>query len=194
MLFLPGGCVKLSAVKAVYAFIALSTLLLFSGCEPDPTTIVGSVSFLNPANRYQTFPPVLPFHSGNLNDDVAYVRLRDNDGAGTVVWESSAKSAGNTLTPFAGSPTTTEGVYIASFIITLSDSQVAGLTMPLRLEAFLYDAPVVAAFPALNPGVDGDRYSYYSATWEGDPGWFYSFPIRVNEVKHASLSITIPIP
>ncbi len=190
MLSSPRPCAKLVLMKSVLALIVVSTLLLLSGCKPGPTTIVGSVSFRN--LPYHDFPPA--GHSGNLNDDVAYVRLLDNDGAGVTVWESSAIPAGTVITPFSGTPTSDEGEYIGSFVITLTDTQMAGLTMPLRIEAFLYDAPTAAAFPALAPGGDVDRYSYYSAAWEGDPEWFESFNILAHEVKTSNLSITMPFP
>ena len=179
-------CARLVLMKSVLALIAVSTLLLLSGCKPGPTTIVGSVSFLNPAGQYRPFPPA--GHSGTLSDDVAYVRLLDNDGAGVTVWESSEISAGTVI---SGTPTSDEGEYINSFVITLTDAQMDALTMPLRFEAFLYDVPTTP----LNPGADApNRYSYYSAVWEGDPGWFYSFNILVHEVKTAHLFITIPFP
>ncbi len=127
-----------------------------------------------------------------MNDDVAYIRLLDNDGGGPTIWESAAIPAGSVISPFVGTGTSDEGEYINSFIITLTDAQIAGLTMPLRLEAFLYDAPIIAAFPALNPVVDADRYSYYDPAWEGDPGWYHAFSIQVNEVRISHLLITIP--
>ncbi|RKX87310.1 MAG: hypothetical protein DRP70_08715, partial [Spirochaetes bacterium] len=138
------------------------------------------------------FPPA--GHSGNLNDDVAYVRLLDNDGAGVTVWESTAIPAGAIISPLSGIATSKEGVFIDSFVITLTDAQITALAMPLRFEAFLYDAPVVTAFPALAPGVDADRYSYYSAAWKGDQGWFESFNILAHEVKTSNLSVTMPFP
>ena len=180
-------CARLVLMKSVLALIAVSTLLLLSGCKPGPTTIVGSVSFRN--LPYHDFPPA--GHSGNLSADVAYVRLLDNDGAGVTVWESTAIPAGAIISPLSGIATSKEGVFIDSFVITLTDAQITALTMPLRFEAFLYDVPTTP----LNPGADApNRYSYYSAAWEGDPGWFYSFNILVHEVKTAHLFITIPFP
>jgi|GEM_PF-3665114 len=187
MLSNPRPCAKLVLMKPALALIAVSTLLLLSGCKPGPTTIIGSVSFRNPAGQYRAFPPA--GYVGPMNDDVAYVRLLDNDGAGVTVWESSAIPAGTVITPFSGTHTSDEGEYINSFVITLTDAQMAALTMPLRFEAFLYDVPTTP----LNPLADApNRYSYYSTAWEGDPGWFYSFNILENEIKTAHLFITIP--
>jgi hypothetical protein len=176
-------------MKSVFGLIAISTLLLFSGCKPGPATITGSVSFLNPEGQYRDFPPT--GHSGNLSDDVLYLRLLDNNGAGSTIWESDAIPAGVALSPFDREPTSEEGAYIASFVITLDDAQLSGLSMPLMLEAFLYDAPVSGTFPVLNPGSDAGRYSYYSSSWE-QYGWFERISLRAGEVKTGRLSIIMP--
>ena len=179
-------------MKAALGLLAAATLILFSACKPGPATITGSVSFMNPASSYRTFPPA--GHSGNLSDDVAYIRLLDDDGAGDVIWESSAIPAGEALSPYAGKPTPDEGVYIGNYVINFTDAEVAALSMPLRLEAFLYDAPVTGNFPALNPATDTGRYTCYDANWEGDSRWFYSVSFQASEVKTASLIVTLPFP
>jgi len=181
---------RIVLMKVRLTLTLFSVLLLLNGCKPGPATIAGSVSFLNPEGQYRNFPPT--GHSGDLSDDVVYIRLLDDNGAGSTIWESSAIPAGDVLSPFSdGSPTTGEGAYIDSFVISLSDAQVAGLTMPLMLEAFLYDTPVSSPFPALDPVNDAGLYSYYSSTWE-EYGWFERVSLRANEVKTVRLTILMP--
>jgi hypothetical protein len=171
-------------------------LLLTAGCKQGPATIVGSVTYLNKASTYQEFPPVPPdgTHSGLVDDDVAYVRLVDDSGAGATIWESAALDAGSVLLPFVGTATSDDGVYIDSCVITLTDAQITGATMPLRLEAFLYDAPLTGAFPVLNPAGDAGRYSEYDAAGEGNPQWYSLIDINVHEVKTSDLFATLPFP
>ncbi len=183
-------------MKSVIGLIAISILLLFSSCKPGPTTIVGSVSFLNSPANPRTFPP--SSHPGTVDGDVCYVRLVENDGAGPgVLWLSPAYPVtflGNyTYDPADTAnqnPTAAEGVLIKSFFITLTETQLSAAVMPLRLEAYMYDTAVAVPDPATDP----ERYSYYDPSGEGDPGWFYSFNIQNNEVKTSRLSVTVPFP
>lgn len=182
----------------IYILLTVSAVLVLffaAGCKPGPTTIIGSVSFLNTATMNQTLPPVLPItvHPGPVGDDVAYARLVDNSGAGATIWESAAIDAGTALLPYVGTTTSNDGVYIDSFVINLTDAQITGATMPLRLEVFLYDDPVAVGFPALDPGLDALRYSYFNANGEGNPQWYSLIYIGVGEVKTSNLFATLPI-
>ena len=189
-LFSPLPCARLESMKPVLTIAAIITLLLVAGCSPNPTTIVGSVSFLNSTSNYRPFLPA--GHSGIISDDVAYVRIVDNGGAGVTIWESPAYSAGAILSPYIGNPTLDTGVYIKSFVITLTDAELAGAAMPLRIESFLYDAAVIAPFPALNPAVDVGRYSTFDAIGNGDPGWRIQLTILPNEIKTVHLDTRVP--
>lgn len=171
---------------------AILTLFLAAGCKPGPTTIVGSVSYLNTATMNRPFPPA--GHSGTVVDDVAYARLVDDSGTGSTIWESAAFDAGTVLTALTSGLTTDDGAYINSFVITLTDAQITGATLPLRLEVFLYDVPVIGTFPILDPGTDLDLYSYFDATGEGDPQWFSLINIQAHDVKRSNLYATVPIP
>lgn len=151
------------------------------------------MSFINTASSYQPFPPTAG-HSGTVADDVAYARLVDDSGAGAPIWESTALNAGSILVPYIGVATANEGVYIDSFVITLTDAQITGASMPLRLEVFLYDSPVSGTFPALDPGApDPELYSYYSGSGDNNTGWYSLINIGTNEVKNSNLSIILPI-
>lgn len=138
----------------------------------------------------KTFPPA--GHSGTVDDDVAYARLVDNSGSGAALWESAAMAAGTVLSGLASGITTDEGAYIDSFTISLTDAQVSGATMPLRLEVYLYDAPVAAGFPALDPSADAGLYSYYNLNGEGNRQWYSLINIQAHEVKSSNLFATLP--
>lgn len=183
----------------------LRTLILFtatvlavvitSGCKPGPTTIVGSVSFRN--NPPKEFPPAI--HPGTVDGDVCYVRLVDNDGAGpTILWQSPAYPMTflGTYTydpadPLNQTPTTADGVYIESFVITLTEAQIAAATMPLRLEAYMYDTAVGVVDPVADAP---NRYSYYNLAGDGEPGWRISITIGANEIKTVHLYTTVDFP
>jgi hypothetical protein len=82
------------------------------------------------------------------------------------------------------------GWYLDSFIVTLSDAQLAAAVMPLRLEAFLFESPVASP---LNPA-DLLRYSYYDAAGLGDPGWRVSFNLSPGESRTFPLALRTDFP
>jgi hypothetical protein len=135
----------------------------------------------------------------DFTDDVWYARLVDNNGTGTVLWESEAYSASNLasfiyrnpLYPGEMNTTLDTGYYLGSFVITLTDAQVNTATMPLRLETYLYDSAVVVVDPVADAP---NRYSYYNLSGDGDPGWRISMTIRANETKTAYLNNTVDFP
>lgn len=170
--------------------MVLAIVALLAGCADSPTLVIGSVSFLNPVETYRTFPPA--GHSGTVNDDVAYVRIIDNDGAGVLIWESPAYPAGNTLTGYTGTATPEFGVHLQSFTIELSSGQLATATMPMRIEAFLYDQSVAAPIDPVTP--DAELYTPYAAAGDGVRGWYTSFSIAPNEIKSIHLSIPLDFP
>ena len=150
------------------------------------------MSFLN--NQHREFPPAI--HPGTVDGDVCYVRLVDNNGAGpAILWQSPAYPVtflgDYTYDSLNQNPTTAEGVYIESFVITLTDAQIAAATMPLRLETYLYDTAVGVVDPVTDFPT---RYSYYNLAGDGDPGWRMSITIRANEIKTAHLYNTVDFP
>ena len=181
-------------MKPALIITTIISLLLAAGCSQSPTTIIGSVSFLN--NPPRTFPPAI--HPGTVDGDVCYIQLVDNDGAGPgILWQSPAfpmtflsNYTYDPAAPANQNPTTTDGVYIESFIITLTEAQLAAATMPVRFEAYMYDTTV----GVLNPALDAERYSYYNLAGEGDPGWRTSIIISSNEIKTVNLFTTVPFP
>ncbi|MDT8298428.1 MAG: hypothetical protein RQ801_09030, partial [Spirochaetaceae bacterium] len=143
-----------------------------------------------PVETYRTFPPTV--HSGTVNDDAAYLRIMDNDGAGTLIWESPAYPVGSTLAGYVGTATPESGVHLQSFAIELSSGQLASATMPMRIEAFLYDQSVAAPIDPVTP--DAELYTPYNAAGEGVIRWYASFSIAPNEIKNIHLSIPLDYP
>lgn len=179
-----------------FALAGAAILVFFGGCADSETIIVGEVSFLNPSTNARTFPPA--GHSGALDDDVCYARLVDTDGTGTVIWESEAYPV-TFLDSYVYDPddsnnqntTPDDGVHIKTFVITLTDTQLAAATMPLRLEGYLYDAAVAAP---IDPSTDTEMYSYYDLNGDGDPGWHTSQTVLEGSTIQAALFITVPFP
>ena len=170
------------------ALTAAAVLMALGGCAEKGTFIIGSVSFLNYPGR--TFPPAAHPTPGTLTDDVCYVRLTDNDGAGAVLWESPAYPV-RFLDDYIYPPnaTTENGVHIGSFVISLTNAELAAATMPLRLEAYLYDVEVAAP---INPAANTEDYSYEGT--EGDPGWHKSLTVAANTTNRTELFVTVPFP
>lgn len=174
--------------------LSVLTLLSLGGCNGTPTTIVVAVSFRNQAPR--RFPPTkVPAHSGICTDDVFYVRLSDSGGWAADI-DSVPKSASilasyeydpDNINP--QNPTSPDGVYLGSVTFILTDAELASATMPLRLEAYLYDGPTGVA---ANPSTDADLYSFYTAGTEGDQGWNTTMTITGRTIKNTSLQLTVP--
>ena len=173
--------------------LAVTAMLALAGCGSSPTTISVALSFLNSNTMNRAFPPAL--HSTIIGDDIAYIRLIDNDGLGAVLRVSSPISL-SSLTAYTydgvtdTNTTPEDGVYIDTVNFILSDSEVSAATMPLRLEAYFYDTPPGAAGNPLDPA----RYSYYSAAYDGDQAWTTSFTISGRTLRKANLAVTMPIP
>ena len=168
-------------------FTAALFLLSAPGCKPSPATITGSAGFLNYGSSAREFPPT--GHSGDLSDDVLYVRLVDDTGGGAEVWSSGAVEVGEILAEYVYDPDTQEtptgdsGVFLHHFVIELTDDEIDAAVMPMRLEAYLYDQPTLS-----NPGSDGDIYTpYLIGTTIGS--WCASITIAANEIKSATLTV-----
>ncbi len=179
----------------ITAALAGALILSFlGGCADSGTYIVGDVSFLN--NPGREFPPANHpnYGSADLSDEVCYVRLVDDDGAGSVIWESEAYPV-TFLDDYIydpddinnQTPTPDEGVFIESFVISLTDAQLSGAIQPLRLEAYLYDDEVTSP---IDPATDTQQYSYTAEN--PDTFWYRTFTVTESSTVRASLYITVP--
>ena len=159
----------------IAAVLAAAILAIIGGCTPGPASISGRVSFEH-YNDSRAFPPAAAPNIGT--DDVLYIRLVDNDGAGAVLLTNEANPA---LIPDLASdvPTPQQGVFLDTFLFTVSDAVIDAATMPLRLEAYLYDDPAAGA---VDPGTDAERYTYFADPATGGT-WYVRLNLQKGEIK-----------
>lgn len=144
--------VRFSTNFTILTGLAVTIILVVGGCTPGPASISGRVSFEH-YNDSRPFPPLAIPNAGT--DDVLYIRLMDNDGAGAVLLTNEAIP---TLVASLPATTTQDGVFIDTFLFAISNTIIDSATMPLRLEAYLYDVPVAAP---IDPATDAELYSVY---------------------------------
>lgn len=180
--------------SSIFILLAVAILLVFGGCADSPTTIVVSVSLVNPDNWPQDWPP--PGHGGDFSDDVCYIRLVDASVSppttASTIWESPAYPM-TTLASITGN-TSPDGINLLNIIINPDDTAIGAAT--LVLETFLFNDDTQPDLEtSLDPAAASSCYTVNpydtgaGVATTGKPGWSTNFNLPAGTIRIVNLSV-----